>query len=82
MLCVFSLQSFDGGLAGEEGAESHGGYTYCGFAALAILGKHRAVNLDRLSVRTKGGWKMCELGRFCEVAAISVARTDTVEGNV
>lgn len=32
-----SLQAFDGGLGGEPGSEAHGGNTYCGMAALAIL---------------------------------------------
>lgn len=27
---VVSCQNYDGGIAGEPGAESHGGYTYCG----------------------------------------------------
>ncbi|CAD7948876.1 unnamed protein product [Amoebophrya sp. A25] len=35
---VLSHQSWDGGLSGEPGLEAHGGYSYCGFAALAILG--------------------------------------------
>ena len=31
------LQAFDGGLGGEPGNEAHGGNTYCGLAALAIV---------------------------------------------
>mmetsp|Transcript_21257 Transcript_21257/g.86941 ORF Transcript_21257/g.86941 Transcript_21257/m.86941 type:complete len:367 (-) Transcript_21257:1283-2383(-) len=34
---IASLQSFDGGIGGEAGNESHGGYTYCGLASLCIL---------------------------------------------
>ena len=34
-----------GGLGGEPGNEAHGGYTYCGVAALALLGR-----LDALDV--------------------------------
>lgn len=33
---IASLQAFDGGLAGEPGAEAHGGNTYCAFAAALI----------------------------------------------
>lgn len=51
ILFLVSLQSFDGGISGEPGLESHGGYTYCGFASLAILGKERILNLDELLVR-------------------------------
>ncbi|CAD7968730.1 unnamed protein product [Amoebophrya sp. A120] len=35
---VLSHQSWDGGLSGEPGLEAHGGYSYCGFASLCILG--------------------------------------------
>eukprot|EP00871_Galdieria_phlegrea_P003859 jgi/Galph1/4474/GphlegSOOS_G3178.1 len=34
---ISSLQSFDGSLGGEPYNEGHGGYSYCGFAALWIL---------------------------------------------
>ena len=36
---IKSTQGFDGGIGGEPGNESHGGYAYCGLASLAILGK-------------------------------------------
>jgi protein farnesyltransferase subunit beta len=35
---VQSCQTYEGGIAGEPGMEAHGGYSYCGLAALAILG--------------------------------------------
>lgn len=35
---IRSLMAFDGGLAGECGAEAHGGNTYCGFAASVLVG--------------------------------------------
>lgn len=35
---IRSLLAFDGGLAGECGAEAHGGNTYCGFAASVLVG--------------------------------------------
>jgi protein farnesyltransferase subunit beta len=34
---VMSCVGFDGGIAGEPMLESHGGYTYCGIAAIALL---------------------------------------------
>jgi protein farnesyltransferase subunit beta len=35
---VKSCQTYEGGIAGEPGMEAHGGYAYCGLAALAIVG--------------------------------------------
>jgi len=34
---VRSCQNWEGGIAGEENLEAHGGYGYCGLAALAII---------------------------------------------
>ncbi len=34
-----SIQTHEGGLGGEPGNEAHGGYTYCGLAALCILNR-------------------------------------------
>ncbi|PFH34417.1 prenyltransferase and squalene oxidase repeat-containing protein [Besnoitia besnoiti] len=46
---VSGCQTYEGGIAGEPGLEAHGGYTYCGLAALCILGKaHEFLDLDRL----------------------------------
>ncbi|ESS36461.1 prenyltransferase and squalene oxidase repeat-containing protein [Toxoplasma gondii GAB2-2007-GAL-DOM2] len=46
---VAACQTYEGGIAGEPGLEAHGGYTYCGLAALCILGKaHEFLDLDRL----------------------------------
>jgi hypothetical protein len=42
---VFVLQ---GGLGGEPGNEAHGGYTYCGLAALALLGELNVLDISRL----------------------------------
>jgi len=42
---VRRCQTWEGGLAGEEGLEAHGGYSYCGFAALCILGKAQALDI-------------------------------------
>ena len=34
-----SCQTYEGGMGGEPGNEAHGGYTFCGVAALALLGQ-------------------------------------------
>lgn len=41
-------QTFDGGIAAEPTCEAHGGYTYCGLAALALAGRLDALDLPRL----------------------------------
>lgn len=45
---IAGLQAFDGGIGGEPGAEAHGGNSYCGFAALVILGETDAVDVEAL----------------------------------
>lgn len=42
-------QTYEGGLGGEPGNEAHGGYTYCGAAALSLLGRLPALDLPRLA---------------------------------
>nr|AKG25432.1 farnesyltransferase subunit beta [Hematodinium sp. SG-2015] len=42
---VCRCQNWEGGIAGEEDLEAHGGYSYCGLAALAILGEADKLNL-------------------------------------
>mmetsp|Transcript_56157 Transcript_56157/g.130767 ORF Transcript_56157/g.130767 Transcript_56157/m.130767 type:complete len:420 (-) Transcript_56157:68-1327(-) len=42
---VCRCQTFEGGLAGEQGLEAHGGYSYCGLAALCIMGKAHELDL-------------------------------------
>lgn len=49
--CVFSCQNWEGGLSGVPGLEAHGGYTFCGTAALVILGKEHMLDLKSLLVR-------------------------------
>jgi len=34
---IVSCQSYEGGFGGAPDLEAHGGYTYCGIAALALL---------------------------------------------
>ena len=48
---IRSCQTFEGGLGGEPWSEAHGGYAYCGVAALRILGK-----LQELDVPALTGW--------------------------
>lgn len=45
---VRGCQTYEGGLAGECGLEAHGGYTYCGLAALCIIGEASVLNLHAL----------------------------------
>jgi prenyltransferase beta subunit len=50
-LCVYSCQTYEGGLGGEPGNEAHGGVTYCGLAALVLLNKTNLIDIHRLLVR-------------------------------
>lgn len=43
-------QNWEGGIGGVPGMEAHGGYTFCGLAALVILKKERSLNLKSLLV--------------------------------
>ena len=45
---VCRCQTWEGGLAGEPGGEAHGGYTYCGVAALYLLDSLHQLDLDSL----------------------------------
>mmetsp|Transcript_19002 Transcript_19002/g.42523 ORF Transcript_19002/g.42523 Transcript_19002/m.42523 type:complete len:422 (+) Transcript_19002:48-1313(+) len=42
---VRRCQTWEGGIAGEEGLEAHGGYSYCGLAALCIIGRSHVLDL-------------------------------------
>jgi len=43
-------QGFDGGVGGEPGNESHGGYAYCALASMVLLGRaHEALDLDAMA---------------------------------
>lgn len=43
---VASCQTWEGGFGGEPGAEAHGGYTFCGIAALRIIDRNSAMNVE------------------------------------
>ncbi|KAF6254216.1 terpenoid cyclases/Protein prenyltransferase [Scenedesmus sp. NREL 46B-D3] len=42
------MDTYEGGLGGEPGNEAHGGYTFCGLAALVLAGCPHALDLQRL----------------------------------
>ncbi len=43
-----ALQTYEGGLGGEPGNEAHGGYTFCGLAALMLVGQASVLDLPSL----------------------------------
>lgn len=45
---VCSCQTYEGGFGGEPFNEAHGGYTFCGFASLLILGETKKANVRSL----------------------------------
>eukprot|EP00249_Psilotum_nudum_P009926 c22236_g2_i1 orf=287-1906(+) len=45
---IVSCQTYEGGIAGEPGAEAHGGYTYCGLATLVLINQGHLLDLPRL----------------------------------
>lgn len=45
---IASCQTYEGGIGGTPGLEAHGGYTFCGAAALALLGVQTKINLKTL----------------------------------
>ena len=45
---IQSCQTFEGGLSCVPFGEAHGGYNFCGFAALTILGETHKLNLERM----------------------------------
>ena len=42
------MQTYEGGLGGEPGNEAHGGYTFCGLAALVLIKQAHQLDLPRL----------------------------------
>ena len=78
-------QNWEGGIGGVPGMEAHGGYTFCGLAALVILKKERCLNLKSLLVsssqapdpcdvtaQTCGPWDWSAIGRANRVPALSL----------
>ncbi|XP_018667025.2 protein farnesyltransferase subunit beta isoform X1 [Ciona intestinalis] len=61
---IVSCQTFEGGIGGFPGTEAHGGYTFCGYAALVILGHSKLIDADKLlrwvvnrQMRFEGGFQ-------------------------
>lgn len=61
---VLTCQTYEGGIGPVPHVEAHGGYTFCGLAAMALLGK-----IDMLDVQKLTYWlvnkQMDEQGGFC-----------------
>ena len=67
---VAACQSAEGGIGGEPFNEAHGGYTFCGFAALALAGCADAIDIDRLrkwASRMQGTMEGGFMGRTCKL---------------
>ncbi|XP_062220562.1 protein farnesyltransferase subunit beta-like [Phragmites australis] len=45
---IARCQTYEGGIAGEPYAEAHGGYTFCGLAALILLNETKKLDLPSL----------------------------------
>lgn len=54
---ILSCQTYEGGIAGEPGSEAHGGYTFCGLAAMILINK-----ADRLDLAALIGWVVFRQG--------------------
>jgi len=61
---LLRCQTYEGGFGGTPGMEAHGGYTFCGLAALMLLGKEKLCNTDNLllwavnkQMRLEGGFQ-------------------------
>jgi protein farnesyltransferase subunit beta len=46
---IVGCQSYEGGFGAQPFNEAHGGYTYCGMAALKLLGKENMCNMNSLT---------------------------------
>lgn len=45
---IQSCQNYEGGISCAPFGEAHGGYTFCGLAAMLLLGEHKKLDLNRL----------------------------------
>ncbi|XP_023321820.1 protein farnesyltransferase subunit beta, partial [Eurytemora carolleeae] len=61
---LLRCQTYEGGFGGVPGMEAHGGYTFCGLAALIIMGKESLCNTENLllwavnkQMRLEGGFQ-------------------------
>jgi len=46
---VSRCQTYDGGISAVPGTEAHGGYAFCGLAAIALLGSAESLDLAKLA---------------------------------
>ncbi|KAI6213106.1 CAAX farnesyltransferase subunit beta [Aphelenchoides besseyi] len=46
---IMRCRSYEGGFGGEPGCEAHGGYTYCGVAALALMERTHMLDDEALA---------------------------------
>uniref|UniRef100_A0A1B6DT40 Protein farnesyltransferase subunit beta n=1 Tax=Clastoptera arizonana TaxID=38151 RepID=A0A1B6DT40_9HEMI len=61
---IISCQTYEGGFSGAPGMEAHGGYAFCGIAALSLLGKENLCDMKALlrwsvnrQMRFEGGFQ-------------------------
>ncbi|KAL3624243.1 hypothetical protein CASFOL_033059 [Castilleja foliolosa] len=45
---IVSCQTYEGGISGEPGTEAHGGYTFCGLAAMVLINEVNRLDLPGL----------------------------------
>jgi protein farnesyltransferase subunit beta len=45
---IASCQTYEGGITCVPFGEAHGGYTFCGLAAMCILNETHKINMDKL----------------------------------
>ena len=50
VILLFSCQTYEGGFSAVPGTEAHGGYSFCGFAALVLLQESSLCDIYRLLV--------------------------------
>lgn len=46
---IAACQTYEGGIGATPGEEAHGGYTFCGLAALTVLDKVDLLDVPRLT---------------------------------
>jgi protein farnesyltransferase subunit beta len=60
---IIASQTYEGGLSNVMGGEAHGGYSFCGVAALSLMGRLHELDIERLMLWLSR--RQCELGGFC-----------------
>jgi protein farnesyltransferase subunit beta len=59
---ICKCQTYEGGLGAFPGIEAHGGYTYCGLSALALLNKIDILNFEAINEWVLQRQMQCEGG--------------------